>query len=237
MRCLNGKGRIFNNDFRSSWIDFPNTEKEKTVVAVSLKMSDDAALSGTIIKSYYGLDAFERRKKRAGFNSLDEYKTSLKKNMEGFSIKNISFEKLEELDSNLVEKIEFETSEEQLVQNKIFMNPFKFMEIENTPFKSKERLYPVNFGLPQEKHLIFHLEFPESYSITSLPEKFGVMLPTKGGKYLLNVNLLGNKLTVNSLLSLEKPIYSSEEYHYLKELFNKMILAQNEVVIFEKKSQ
>jgi hypothetical protein len=61
-------------------------------------------------------------------------------------------------------------------------------------------------------------------------------LPNGGGKFLFNVQNIGNKVVLNSSLSLSKASYSSEEYHYLKELFNRIVQSYKTNLVFNKKT-
>jgi hypothetical protein len=42
---------------------------------------------------------------------------------------------------------------------------------------------------------------------------------------------------ISSLLNISKPLYSSDEYHYLKELYNRMIQVQNLDLVFKRKEK
>ena len=95
--------------------------------------------------------------------------------------------------------------------------------IRTNPFKLKERLYPVDFGSVQEERVSINLELPESYKIKELPKDVSIGLPNNGGRFMLQFVQNGNNLVINQLIQLNKPIYSSEEYHALKELYNRII--------------
>jgi hypothetical protein len=60
-------------------------------------------------------------------------------------------------------------------------------------------------------------------------------LPQNGGKCLLNVTQMGNKISLTSILVLTKPIYSSEEYHNLKEFFARVVQMQQSQFVFKAK--
>jgi hypothetical protein len=60
-------------------------------------------------------------------------------------------------------------------------------------------------------------------------------LPNAGGRYLFGIQNLGNKVTMNSTLIINRTLYTPEEYHYLKELYNRVIQVQEADWIFKKK--
>ena len=106
---------------------------------------------------------------------------------------------------------------------------------ERNPFKLTERLYPVNFGALQEYTVILNLTYPESFLLVEKPEKTTLAIPGGGGKFLFDILDNGNKATMTYSLSFNKAVYSSVEYKYLKELFNRVIQVQNSDWLFKKK--
>lgn len=236
-RCMNGKGRFINEDFKSEWIQIPNKDKTRKVSMLNLKLEESGNFKGTIENAYYGYNSFLKRKEIAGFNNVQEYITGIDEKLDKIKILSHEVLNLEDLDSVLTEKLEVE------IQGFDDLNPDRFLldpyflgnKWKENPFKSKERLYPVDFGVPLETVTILQLEIPENLKTISLPERVGLALPSNGGKFLMNVQQVGNKIVLNNTLSLQKPIYSSQEYHYLKAMFNKMVQAENVDLIFEKK--
>ncbi|MGV3545764.1 MAG: DUF3857 domain-containing protein, partial [Pedobacter sp.] len=74
----------------------------------------------------------------------------------------------------------------------------------------------------------------DSYVVKEQPKNLSIALPNQGGKYLLQTAFVDKLLTVNQQLLFSKAIYSSEEYHYLKEFYNQVIQAQKADVTFAK---
>jgi hypothetical protein len=61
-------------------------------------------------------------------------------------------------------------------------------------------------------------------------------LPNGGGKYMFNVQQIGNRLSITSILSLNRALYSPAEYHHLKELFNRVVQAYKSTIILSRKA-
>ncbi len=83
--------------------------------------------------------------------------------------------------------------------------------------------------------MILNLEYPEEFELIDPPSKIGLALPNSGGKYIFDVQGIGNHLVMNNSLIIGKTVFTSEEYHYLKELFNRVIQVQNTDLIFKRK--
>ena len=106
---------------------------------------------------------------------------------------------------------------------------------ESNPFKSDTRVYPVDFTVPIEEAVTITIDLPENFVAESIPEKVMLALPNAGGKFLYGSQLVGNKLHITNMLSLARPVYSSQEYPYLKEIYTRMVQAQNADILFKRK--
>ena len=80
------------------------------------------------------------------------------------------------------------------------------------------------------------MHLPAQYTIETTPQAISIGLPNDGGRFLTNYDPGNNSFTFSSIIQFNKSIYSSEEYPYLKELYNKIILTEKNEIIFKKKS-
>jgi hypothetical protein len=234
-RCLNGKGRVLGSN-GSYWYDIKPTQKEKKITIVNLNLDKDGLMKGSVDFTYVGYSAIRFRKKIAEFSSEKEYIEDYKKNLHGISVKKFEFKNLEDLQNPVVLKLEIDLEANGDFDDEHFLfNPFLLDRQKENPFKAQERLYPVDFGAQREETMIFNLNYPSDYEIDGLPAKMALALPQGGGRYLFEVQNTGNKLTMNNSLLIAKPIFTSNEYHYLKELFNNVILAHQTELVFKKR--
>jgi hypothetical protein len=93
-------------------------------------------------------------------------------------------------------------------------------------------MYPVDYGVPQEDVMVLTLEIPPSLEITELPKRVGLALPNNGGRFIYDVQVKGNNIIVNSSFLISKSIFSPEEYHFLKELYGRILQIQNADLVF-----
>lgn len=145
-----------------------------------------------------------------------------------------SFENVDDFTKPMVVNMQIEINAYSGVNN-FLLNPFFIDRWDANPFQSSERLYPVDFGAPMEEIVIFNLEYPDSYLIDELPADLGLALPNAGGRYLFKMQNTGNTLTMNSSLLINKTVFTSDEYHYLKELFSRVVSTQQTDLVFKTK--
>jgi len=147
----------------------------------------------------------------------------------------MEIENLEDISKPLVEKFQVVSSLDVSNPNLLYLNPFFVERWNDNPFKSNERLYPVDFGAPLESVFILNLQYPDSYVIDEMPKSVAMALPQNGGRYTLNITNLSTRISMTSIINLSKVVYSSEEYHSLKELFNRIIQTQQSQIVLKKK--
>ncbi|MBL7856160.1 MAG: DUF3857 domain-containing protein [Cyclobacteriaceae bacterium] len=235
-RCINGNGRVL-GEKESSWVELKPTDKAKELSQLNLKLDKEGKISGTILRTYMGYSAVKKRKRIHGFSNEQAYVDDLNNNWHDIDIKKFELKNLDDLSKPLAESFEVVMDAYDGLPNQALFNPFilgKWNKGQN-PFRSPERLYPVDFGVPLEETLILNLELPEGIEVTELPENLALGLPNSGGRYIYQVTVAGNKLMANNSLVIARTVYSSAEYHYLKELFNRIVYAQNIDLVFKRK--
>jgi transglutaminase-like putative cysteine protease len=236
LRCLNDKGRVFSMDKPSYWMDLDLPQKEKTTYALDLTLQDDGKIKGTMIEYSIGYKAYEKRQAIKKFNSFDEYVEDLNGKLQKIKITKSEVLNLDSLDKPLGEKYEVEVNiNDKAGSNKLIFNPFFFNRIDENPFKLAERSYPVDWGMPSEDRFILTMHLPAQYAVQAPPGAIAVNLPNNGGRFLTSYEPGDNSFTLSNAIEFTKSVYSSAEYPYLKELYNKIIQSEKAEMVFVKK--
>ena len=234
-RCLNGKGRVL-GEKQSYWVELKPSDRAKHISTLTLNLDKEGLIRGSIQTTYIGYEAVRQRKKIHTFSNHQEYITDLDNKLENIEISHFEITNAENFEKPLVQKLEIEIQAfDSFNADNFLFSPFILGKWDENPFKSNERLYPVDFGTPLEFITILSLEYPENLEIVNLPEKTGLALPNAGGRYIYDAQNTGNRLTLNNALTISKTIFTSTEYHYLKELFTRIIQIENGDLIFKKK--
>jgi transglutaminase-like putative cysteine protease len=236
-RCLNDKGRAFSLDKPSYWVELNNLpQKEKDTYNLDFTLQDDGKVKGTLIHYSIGYQAYKKRKAIKKFNSIDEYVDDLVGKMPKVKILKSEVTNLDSLEQPLGEKYEIEiTLFDKVNSNRLAFNPFFLDKTDTNPFKLADRTYPVDWGMPSDDRFILTMHLPAQYVIESPPQLMSISLPNNGGKYLTSYQTDNNTFTFSNVIEFNKSIYSSEEYPYLKELYNKIIQSEKAEMVFKKK--
>jgi len=237
LRCLNDQGRVMSLDKPSYWIDLTTTgQRGADTYNYDLTLQPDGKLRGTMTHYSSGYEGYEHRQAIKKYNSVDEYVESLDERWPKFKILKSNISNLDSLDMPLGETYEIEIKEfNGLDKAKLSFSPFIMDYKSVNPYKLTERNYPVDMGIPVSERRTLTLHLPDNYVVDTPPQAMAIGLPNNGGKFETFYQLDDNTITFSYIIQLNKSIYSSQEYPYLKELYNKIILAQKARVILKQK--
>jgi len=236
LKCINDQGRVISLNKPSYWVDMVAPVKKQRTMAMDLTLQENGKLKGTITSFSIGYKAYEQRKAIKKFNTIDEYVENLDEKMTKIKILKSEINNVDSLDAPLTEKYEVEIDVfNGTDKSKYSFNPYIFNHITTNPFKLAERTYPVDWGMPDEERFILTVHLPDQFKIETAPQDVGIALPNQGGKFLTNFSGEGNLFTFSNVTQFNKSVYNSNEYPYLKEMYNKIIQSEKSEIIFSKK--
>ncbi|WP_113661283.1 DUF3857 domain-containing protein [Pedobacter nanyangensis] len=234
LRCINDQGRVISLKKSSYWIDLKAGKKSSTNYSLIGKMTDDGKITAKMTSYATGLHAVNIRKQMKGHSSIDEYVEKLDERLTNIKIKNFKISNVDSVENALVEEYDFEFNIADTEQNSNYLNPFFINPIRKNPFKLNERNFPVDLGAASEERITIDISLPDNFRVKEQPKDISLALPNQGGRYLLQTRIEANRLMVNQQLLFNKAIYTSDEYHYLKEFYNRIIQAQKSDVLITK---
>jgi transglutaminase-like putative cysteine protease len=233
-KCLNGKGRLLHED-GSSWVELKPADRGKNFLMINGKIGTDGVLRGTLETTYMGYEAVSFRKEFYSHSDQNEYQKDLQSKLENVDIKKMEIVNADDYTKPVIRKLQVEIPAFDDINATFLFNPYLLGKWKENPFKSTDRLYPVDFGAPIEMVTIVNLEYPAELELVNVPSQVGLSLPNAGGRYIVDAKSLDNKLTLTNSLQINKTVFSSQEYHYLRELFQKVIEVQNTDLMFKKR--
>jgi hypothetical protein len=227
--------KINTKDKIAEWISLEETKTSKENSFYNLVLTEDNKLTGTLSHSYNNYAAVNRLDKYRSALNEAEYIKDFKKNKPGLEIKNYKIENLDNPSQYLTEvmDVSIDDNVEEAGNLTMFM-PLLFERTKENPFKMDERVYPVDFSYPTEENIRINIQFPKGYQLEKLPAGSKMVLPDKDASFSFLYATEGNVLTVSSRITIAKSVFTSEEYHSLKELFKHIVEKQAQQVVFKK---
>lgn len=236
MRCLNDQGRVFSLDKPSYWIDLNTNQRENITYALDLTLQEDGKMKGSITRYSSGYSGYLKRVEIKRFNSVNEYVESIGEKLCKTKIIKSDIVNIDSLDKPLAETYDVEMNiYDSMNHNHLSFSPFLLNQITTNPFKLAERDFPVDWGVPSDERYIVNIHLPQQYSLESPPQAMSIAMPNKGGNFFTAFDGDNQNFSFSYDTRFNKSVYSPEEYPYLKELYNKIILAQKNEFVFTKK--
>ena len=232
-KTLNGDGRVMNFDGDSFWNRITPHQRSYKGIIINLKMDENGTIDGLVKTALNGYLAIDKRRGLEN-KHIDTYQSQIEGLNDDFEINSYKISNLENLEKPIEETIEISSANDGSNNDIIFINPFVHSKLTNNLFKIKKRTYPVDFGYIRSTTHVISIDIPKNYTIKALPKNVAFKLPNDGGQYYFNIQQVNNKINLNSIMALNKPIYTSEEYPYLKEFFKQIIKTQNSLITLEK---
>lgn len=232
-RCLNGEGLLISR-INKGWVNLETKGKAKTVVDTEFAVDQSGGLKGKILFNRLGYDANDSRKEY--FKQGEE---TFFKNFGSTKIWEINssvYQNAKEIDKPAVQLHEVQIpSHASVAGNQIYLSPFLTEELTENPFRSAERVYPINYGKPIERTYIGKFSIPEGYELDELPQSKILMLPGNAAKFLYSASITGNMVSVVRTLSINKSLFLQEEYPNLREFYNQVVAKESEQIVLKKK--
>jgi Domain of Unknown Function with PDB structure (DUF3857)/Domain of Unknown Function with PDB structure (DUF3858) len=131
-------------------------------------------------------------------------------------------------------KYDFEIKEEKA--DILYLNPMFGEGYKENPFKSAERVYPVEMPYTMDENYTLQMEVPQGYVLDELPKAMVVKLNDQGdGIFEYRISESEGSISFISRIRFKRTYFLPEEYGSLREFFNLIVKKQNEQIVFKKK--
>ncbi len=235
IKDYNWKGiYIDNNNLIWKRIDIKEPAQAVSQYSISATLNEEGEINGTMKSRHSNHSAFEFRE---AFKNEDEegFVVNLEEKYDNIEISNYEVKNTDKYDGFVSESFDYyQETGADIINDKIYIQPFSFFRIKENPFKLDERNFPVDFGYPFKKKYMFNISLPEGYILESKPEAIVLKIPNDLGefKYIPRVNANAIQLVVTFEIKSAKIM--TDNYLFLKQFFNQMIIKGKEQIVLTK---
>lgn len=232
LRCLNGEGTLVKkDDARYIALENPTSEK-RTMATLEFK---DGTFSGSLLTKRSGSAAFSYREAVKESGSKEEFIDQLKGKSNGLQYEAFSIDDLDSINKPVVNKCSvLIAGDEEVVADYLYVNPIIEGKLDENPFTSPKRDYPVDYGNTFNESYQVSIAIPAGYVVEEIPQSISLTLEDKSVRFIYQTGQLGNSVMLNYKLLVEKPMFIPSEYESLKNIYDRMILKQSEQIVFKK---
>jgi hypothetical protein len=111
-----------------------------------------------------------------------------------------------------------------------------FSELEKNPFIADNRQTDIDYGFNQNYLIAGSVDIPEGYEFEQAPKNITMIMPDTSIIFRRMNEVQGSKINFRITVDFRRPLYSHEEYPYLKEFYKQFFTFLNEQIVFRKKA-
>lgn len=202
-------------------------------------MKIEARLEGNQVKGHrstilYGQEAVEyqanEKHKQDSIVSNPESNGSLKNKL---TVTNLKVKKQENDQALIEEEFDFVLQTDR-TDDHLYINPMLFPHLKSNPFIQTERVLPIEFPYPYKFTMLTTLTLPEGYEVEETPQPQVIRTQGDGLQCKYMIQRQGNTISLNYIFYLKEPIFLTEQYKQLQELWTKVIEKNNEILVLKK---
>jgi hypothetical protein len=234
VRCYNGHARVVNQLAQPIYFT-PDTLLERSSTSVFMINDDKGNMVGSLNKvpGYY--ESFSLREK-INEKGKAAYETEVKKSFaQDVSLAKFKLDSLDKPEEYVWVNYDFDILDEK--QDIIYFNPLLAGEgYKENPFKSAQRLYPVEMPYGFDQSYTLQMEVPAGYEVDELPKSMVVKMNESGeGMFEYRISQSGTSISFRCRVQLKRAYFDPEEYEMLREFFNMIVTKESEQIVFKKK--
>jgi len=207
---------------------------EKKVTSIVISNDENKNLSGYAKQSpgYYESYKFRKTVSEKGNEGLlKELQTKADPIM---NISNLVVESLKDYEDPV--SVTFDIKVDHSKTDILYINPMFGEGYKENPFKSADRLYPVEMPYTVDEVFVLKMEVPEGYQLEELPKPAKVNYD-EGSKSFFEYIISEQNGTVmlRSRVKIVRTFFAPEEYEVLREFFSQIVNKHSEQIVFKKK--
>lgn len=232
-KCYNGHARIINAEATAIELNAQSLrEIQNTMVFM---INDEKGNMLGSIQQTPGYFESSRIRNLVKDKGKDQLFSEIKKEFgQEVVLTNTRIDSLGKYDEPVGVYYDFELAPEK--EDIIYFNPMLGEAIKENPFKSAERLYPVEMPYNSQKNYILQMKVPEGYEVAEMPKQVVMKLNEEGDAlFEYRISQSGGNISMRTGLNFKRTYFSAEEYEMLREFFNLIVKKHGEQIVFKKK--
>jgi hypothetical protein len=236
-RCINGKGRLVKGN-GGEWVDLEAFDDNMAHTKSEIVLKPCGSIETQLVREYENYNRLRLVKKYKTFDSDDEYMDDFERIKSGMELNSFKLENKEDWSQPLIANYQFAIPETVASERDIlYINPMLIDQMESNPFRSEDRLFPVDFIYPNKRVFDITIQIPEGYEIEEMPEnaKFRISRAGNTANYSSAYKMNGDhKIEVKINFEVNKSLFIPDEYKYLREFYAKVVEEQAKMIVLKK---
>ena len=231
--CYNGYGHIIDPEMPIPLFFSADSVVESSLTTVIIINDEKGKISGNLSSTPGRSEAYDIRETTNG-SSLKEYEKKVRDlNGSDFTMENFGIDSLNKYDFPITIHYDFDVKNSGS-PDIIYFNPMLNERNKTNPFKSAERLYPVEIPYCIESTYILHMDIPAGYQVDEIPKSARVAYNENEGMFEYLIQASATNIQMRVRLSLKKAFFPTDEYSTLRDFFTYVVKKESEEIVFKK---
>jgi len=233
-RCLNRLGHTVVEGGEGRWVNLVPGQRYTHFQNIRLTLDAQGSLTGQVQEEHGGYAALEAREQVQQLGEK-KYVSQLAAARLGWEVPSYAFTASTAVDQPLALRYELhQPAATPGAAAEVYLKPLEAFGERQNPFRHAQRSYPVDMGMLQQDIIMLTLTLPAGYT-AELPKPANLLLPDNGGRFVYAASApTPTTVQLTSRLTLDKPVYSAEEYQALRELYQQLLAKQAEALLIKK---
>lgn len=224
------KARVYEAEGSGSWVNLSAPVRNTDQMIIYATLEEDGRVSGNINRILTNQKAYELAMRHEDAKSDEEFAEELAGEME-VSLDSSSFSGIGT--ARAVETFRFRKTPDSAGEF-IYINPTLCPFLSENPFSDQVRKLPVEFGSVENTSVRFVLVIPEGYTVDEIPQACSYSGCEGDVTFSFIHQRIGNNLSVRLALSINRVIFTVDEYSDLNQLFGKIAELCNARIVLKK---
>ncbi len=233
---LKGEGWLVDDELPSRWISVESKVESNESFLINVQLDEQGAAKGQLMVQSDGYDALRARNHYQGSSDNSLYWAGyVTDQMGNVQYANMQRQNEQNPAEKLIEKCEITIA--QMANNIgdfLYVQPFPFAPYRENPLTAETRKYPVDIPYSFAQKYVMNIQIPPGYEISQLPESTQLILPNEDAKFQYAISAKRGRIQIVNEFSINKRIFSTDEYAALKELFDQQLEKINEQIVLKK---
>lgn len=233
LNTLNWFGRMLMPNGISKEIPLEPKKQSNKSITILAEIVDDLSIKGKVreVSNEYLALLYREKKGDLTNESLIE---KIEKECQGTEIEELLVKNEKSKPINLTYSFNSNNLVE-IIGDKLYLSPLLFLEMNENPFKSEKRNYPIEFDFPQKINYNISVKLPENHEVESFPTS--VNYKTQDGSLAFNFNgsVSNGMIQIVSSFEINSLLLPANDYEMVKSFFKEMINKQTEKIVLKKK--
>ena len=224
------KARVYEAEGSGSWVNLSAPVRNTDQMIIYATLEEDGRVSGNINRILTNQKAYELARRHEEAKSDEEFADELAGEME-VSLDSSSFSGIGT--ARAVETFRFRKTPDSAGEF-IYINPTLCPFLSENPFSDQVRKLPVEFDSVENTSVRFVLVIPDGYTVEEIPPACSYSGCEGDVTFSFIHQRIGNNLSVRLALSINRVIFTVDEYSDLNQLFGKIAELCNSRIVLKK---